>query len=49
VLRYVHYDTDEFIASYKAKLNAAELEDAVRDSYFTELKAGLTGYTYLEE
>ncbi|WP_455365898.1 biosynthetic arginine decarboxylase [Kaarinaea lacus] len=49
VLRHVHYDTDEFIAAYKAKLNAVELQDAVRDSYFTELKAGLTGYTYLEE
>ncbi len=49
VLRYVHYDTDEFIASYKSKLNAVELQEAVRDSYFTELKAGLTGYTYLEE
>ncbi|WP_455222273.1 biosynthetic arginine decarboxylase [Kaarinaea lacus] len=49
VLRHVHYDTDEFIAAYKAKLNAAELHDAVRDNYFTELKAGLTGYTYLEE
>ncbi|MCI0504822.1 MAG: biosynthetic arginine decarboxylase [Gammaproteobacteria bacterium] len=49
VLRHVHYDTDEFIAVYKTKLNAAELSESQRDSYFTELKAGLTGYTYLEE
>jgi len=49
VLRHVHYDTDEFVSAYKAKLNAAELRDEVRDNYFTELKAGLTGYTYLEE
>ncbi|WP_455207296.1 biosynthetic arginine decarboxylase [Kaarinaea lacus] len=49
VLRHVHYDTDEFIAAYKNKLNAAELSESLRDSYFIELKAGLTGYTYLEE
>jgi arginine decarboxylase len=49
VLRYVHYDTDEFIAAYKAKLHAAKLNTTLRDSYFTELRAGLTGYTYLEE
>ena len=49
VLRHVHYDTDEFIATYKSKLNAANLDEAKVDSYFKELKAGLTGYTYLEE
>ena len=49
VLRHVHYDTDEFISTYKNKLNAANLDEAKFDSYFTELKAGLTGYTYLEE
>ncbi|WP_455201734.1 biosynthetic arginine decarboxylase [Kaarinaea lacus] len=49
VLRHVHYDTDEFIAIYKSKLQAANLDDTTVDSYFKELKAGLTGYTYLEE
>ncbi len=49
VLRHVHYDTDEFIAIYKNKLAAAELDEKSLDAYLTELKAGLTGYTYLEE
>ena len=49
VLRHVHYDTDEFIAAYKNKLAAADLSTLNNDNYLTELKAGLTGYTYLEE
>jgi len=49
VLRHVHYDTDEFITIYKNKLSAANLDETKFDSYFSELKAGLAGYTYLEE
>ena len=49
VLRHVHYDTDEFIASYKNKLMAADIPEQQYEAYLAELKAGLTGYTYLEE
>lgn len=49
ILRHVHYNTDEFIASYKTKLTAADLPAQQYDAYLTELKAGLTGYTYLED
>ena len=49
VLRHVHYDTDEFISIYKNKLSAADLSEAEYANYITELTAGLTGYTYLEE
>ncbi|MGD8558187.1 MAG: biosynthetic arginine decarboxylase [Gammaproteobacteria bacterium] len=49
VLRHVHYNTDEFIATYKNKLAAVELPESQRDAHLMELKAGLTGYTYLEE
>jgi arginine decarboxylase len=49
VLRHVHYDTDEFISIYKNKLSAANLSEAEYANYMTQLSAGLTGYTYLEE
>ena len=37
------------LASFRRKLDAADLTPADRDRHFTELKAGLYGYTYLED
>jgi arginine decarboxylase len=47
VLRYVHIDPAELVAAYQAKIARAELSEAQREAYLTELRAGLTGYTYL--
>jgi len=47
VLRYVHIDPADLVAAYRAKIARAELSEAEREAYLTELRAGLTGYTYL--
>jgi arginine decarboxylase len=49
LLRYVHFDPDEMLASYRQKLGAAELDAATADAYYQELDEGLCGYTYLED
>jgi arginine decarboxylase len=49
LLRYVHFDTDALLRSYRGKLQAAEIPAIVADHYYDELKAGLYGYTYLED
>jgi arginine decarboxylase len=50
VLRFVHFAPEELLAAYHAKVDAAaELTAAQRKSYLGELKAGLEGYTYLED
>ncbi|HKK07006.1 MAG TPA: biosynthetic arginine decarboxylase [Gammaproteobacteria bacterium] len=49
VLRHVHFDADELMASYRDKLAAASLGAGQVDAFAAELAAGLTGYTYLED
>ncbi len=50
VLRFVHFDPEDLLAAYRAKVSAATWLDAKsRDTYLTELAAGLEGYTYLED
>ena len=49
VLRYVHFDAEQLLQDYQQKINQADLDDASRDAYFSELEAGLQGYTYLED
>ncbi len=49
LLRYVHYDADALLESYRGKIAAAELSPAQRQVYLEELEAGLRGYTYLED
>ncbi|MFN2301593.1 MAG: biosynthetic arginine decarboxylase, partial [Gammaproteobacteria bacterium] len=49
VLRYVHFEPDELLNMYKAKIAAADISDAQRVSHLKELDDGLKGYTYLEE
>lgn len=47
VLRYVQFDRDSLLASYRDRVSNADLGDAERRSYLEELEAGLSGYTYL--
>jgi arginine decarboxylase len=50
VLRYVHFNADDLLASYRAKTErASSLSAKNRESYLTELAEGLKGYTYLED
>lgn len=50
MLRFVHFTPDELLAGYRAKVDAAsDLSTAQREQYLGELKAGLEGYTYLED
>ncbi len=49
VLRYVHFNAEDLLNSYRRKVAEAELSDAQRQQYLQELEAGLTGYTYLED
>lgn len=47
VLRQVHFDGRELLQSYRRRVVAAPLDDAVRRDCLRELEAGLQGYTYL--
>ncbi len=50
VLRYVQFDPAALLAAYRRKIGeATHLSAAVRESFLTELKTGLDGYTYLED
>jgi len=49
VLRYVHIDTQELFALYKAKLHETIQDEKERASMLQELDNGLHGYTYLED
>lgn len=49
VLRHIHFNPDDLITCYKKHLTAAGLSAQQFDQYLSELKSGLTGYTYLED
>jgi len=49
VLRYVHFNPDDLLAQYRAKLDVTDLNEAQQQQYWNELSAGLHGYTYLED
>ena len=50
VLRYVHFVPEDLLAAYQGKIEAAGWIDAGRRvAYLGELRAGLSGYTYLED
>jgi len=49
VLRYVHIEPEELERAYRKKLIEAEVPPEQRKLYESELIAGLSGYTYLEE
>ncbi len=49
VLGFVDLDADRLVAAYRRLGVAAGLERTVLESHLSELRAGLEGYTYLEE
>ncbi len=50
VLRYVHFDPEDILAAYRAKIEAADwLDTSRRKAYLAEIRTGLSGYTYLED
>jgi arginine decarboxylase len=50
VLRFVHFDPQDLLAAYRAKVaQATWLEPGQRETCLAELTAGLEGYTYLED
>lgn len=49
VLNTVHFNIDKLLESYRVQLQKAKLSPIQFEQYFTELAAGLSGYTYLED
>ncbi len=49
LLRYVHFDTDYLLNIYKKKIESVELAPELRAKFLQDLRAGLAGYTYLED
>ena len=49
LLRYVHIDPEELKRAYRKKLTNTEISSAQRKLFESELIAGLSGYTYLED
>ena len=50
VLRTVHFDQEQLLASYRTQLAAVtDLAANERERFFAELQAGLEGYTYFED
>ncbi|MFI3180228.1 MAG: hypothetical protein QX193_02060 [Methylococcales bacterium] len=47
LLDYVHISSDELMDEYRAKLAVSDLSDLEKQTYETELLAGLNSYTYL--
>ncbi len=49
LLHYLHFDSRELLDSYRNQLQQSPLTDTERGQYYTELKEGMSGYTYFEE
>ncbi len=49
MLRYVHFEPEDMIKALRAKIAGSGLDAETRRSYLSELEAGLSGYTYLED
>ena len=50
VLRYVHFNPEDLLQLYQAKIESAPgLSEAQRQDYFAALSEGMRGYTYLED
>ena len=49
LLRYVHFDPEALMDSYREKIAVAGLGEAIREQYLDTLAQGLQGYTYFEE
>lgn len=49
LLAYVHFDPQAMLQYYRDRLGQAGIDRGTREHYYAELKAGLSGYTYLED
>lgn len=49
VLRYVQFDSQELLASYRTQFERANLSQQETEEYLETLREGLKGYTYLED
>ncbi|GAB4351405.1 MAG: arginine decarboxylase [Gammaproteobacteria bacterium] len=49
LLRYVHFDPDQLLESYRDQIASADLSATESQLFLSELQVGLTGYTYLED
>ncbi len=49
VLRYVNFEPDNLLEAYRAKFATSDLDSNTQGLLLEELRAGLEGYTYLEE
>ncbi|GGC69956.1 biosynthetic arginine decarboxylase [Marinobacter halophilus] len=49
VLRYVNFEPDNLLTAYRDKFAASNLDAETQTQLMEELRAGLEGYTYLEE
>ena len=49
VLRYVNFESKHLMESYRSQAEKTSLSIKKRKEYLRELKAGLSGYTYLED
>lgn len=49
LLDYVHIDSNDLKQAYQQKLNARQIDPALRERYLQELNDALTTYTYLEK
>lgn len=49
VLRYVNFEPETLIQTYRDKFSASDLSQQSQTELLAELTAGLEGYTYLEE
>jgi arginine decarboxylase len=48
LLRYVHFNIDNMLHSYRNKIERAGLQDEEKAMYLRDLEDGLHGYTYFE-
>jgi len=49
LLNYVHFNTDEMLNIFQKKVDASGLASTEKKLFFSELKRGLEGYTYMED
>lgn len=49
VLRYVHFEPETLLRSYQEQIMSSEMSVASKKQCLDVLRAGLSGYTYLEE
>ncbi len=49
VLRYVHFNPDALLETYRSRLAGSAVPDEQRAAWLSELTQGLHGYTYLEK